>query len=195
MYLMDAMDLYDVLQFALVCREARERVASYMTRRFRLHNVIRPFVKEADVEDFRAMMQRYQVAISGSIAVQFFARMIFNFCDMDLYVETKYAPGVSKWLKDAGYELIMVGNTLLEEEHSHFDVSEELFAEMEMLSAGESNEEEVTLEPITATGYIGERAVLTYSHKTNRRKVQIIRCEGTPIQTILKFHSSKFVSV
>lgn len=183
---MDHLPIDDVQRLGSVSKHVRERVASYMTRRFQLARVLCPFMDETQVESFRALMERYQMVISGSITLQFLSRTVWTGTDLDLFVGMKEAPHIVKWLQQAGYVLTLIGNE--EATAVQLDFATRLLPEDE---SAELPDPQPTFEPAIVGGYIGTRMVYTFIHKDTRAKVQVVRCPGTPIQTILKFHSSK----
>lgn len=178
--MMDHMSIHEVVGFALVSREARERVASYLRRRFRLYEALKPFMAAENFESFRALMARCQMVISGSVALQFFSRIVWPESDMDLYVDERFASIVATWFNEEEYTLI-AGSLISLRRHRPADFRD-----------GEPNSG-LEFDPATFGGYAGVRTVMTYRYKVTGRIVQVVSCGGTPVQTIIKFHSSTSV--
>lgn len=168
----------EIMRFATVCHDARDKVQSYLTRHFKLSHVLQFWIPLALYAEFLLLMANTEMLISGSVALQFFARVLWNDCDLDLYIDVKYAQTVCQWLLTHNYLFIPSNHnpvplpTLLNNiPPPHLPPH-------------------LRFEPANTLSYINRNHVLDFQHAISGKKIQIVTSNGSPLQTILKFHSS-----
>ncbi|KIJ33308.1 hypothetical protein M422DRAFT_183470 [Sphaerobolus stellatus SS14] len=92
-----------IYQFSLISRAAYHATQEYWSYVYDVNRILRRFF--SDPIAFRSLQARTGTLISGSVAVQFFARTIWTDSDLDLYVPPESVTAVSKWLQKNSYSL------------------------------------------------------------------------------------------
>ncbi|KAI0344506.1 hypothetical protein BDW22DRAFT_1326633, partial [Trametopsis cervina] len=88
-------------------------IQAYIHRAFDIRRLLTPYF--SSVSAFRALQARTGLLISGSVAVQFFARIAYPESDLDLYVEHRWYPVVVDFLRADGYVFVPSERTSPEE--------------------------------------------------------------------------------
>lgn len=168
----------DVVRFGWLCKATQFKVQSYIFRHFQLSVLLGRFFNTFDLSSFRALMATTQLLIGGSIPLQFFVREIWYGSDMDLYVDLNFAHLVGEWLLGHGFSYKP-------------SKQQPLPPGLPIRSnANTSSSSQLVVQPSTITRYDDGKAVYNFVHRQTHRVVQLVACFGTPLQTILKFHSS-----
>ncbi|TRM55925.1 hypothetical protein BD626DRAFT_415175, partial [Schizophyllum amplum] len=97
------LDTDDLIRYALVCRDTYRTVTSYRARAFDIRRTLGPFFDDTEIIQLRRTLGTSGAVISGSVAVQFFERRLFDGCDLDLYVERHTVSHVFAFLGGCGY--------------------------------------------------------------------------------------------
>ena len=120
------------------------------------------------------------MVISGSTALQFFNRVIYDESDLDLYVEHRYRKSIAVWLQQIGYEYAPHAKSALKT------------LDQALSSAGpEGVQTDIKITEGWGDEFYDALLVLTFEKHRPYRKVQVITSILTPISKILRFHSSK----
>ncbi|TFK88767.1 hypothetical protein K466DRAFT_520274 [Polyporus arcularius HHB13444] len=170
-----------------VCRDVREATMDFATRAYNIDRKLRRYF--SDPLDFRALMSRTGLIISGSFALQFFDRSFYPESDLDLYVWSgESAPEVGRWLEMEGY-------TYKPSPTQRTTVD----AHMKALA----NSEDVEDEWDDVYGAIHalfsfEKVIRNIHGLEDTRKIQVIvpgQLHNSPLQTVLTFHSTCVMNV
>lgn len=102
-YVLQSLSTQDLLRFAQCSKETKSQVESFIHRRFKLYEILKPFIPEQALSSFRCMLFKTQAVVSGSVALQFFTRVLYKQSDLDVYVECKFLADVEAWFRDVGY--------------------------------------------------------------------------------------------
>ena len=94
----------EILLFSRTCRPFYNIVCSYIKRVFNIDRILSRFF--ADPVAFRALQARTGTLISGSSALQFFARTFYPESDLDLYIHSNWLPDVVEWMVQEGYVFV-----------------------------------------------------------------------------------------
>ncbi|KAF8346478.1 hypothetical protein F5887DRAFT_861275, partial [Amanita rubescens] len=87
----DLLPIQDLLVLERTSRRMKVLKEAYCRFTFSLQRVITPFLEtDSHIIDFAYMMERTNAVISGSTALQFFERTIYQNADLDLYFEVKH---------------------------------------------------------------------------------------------------------
>ncbi|RDB23172.1 hypothetical protein Hypma_009675 [Hypsizygus marmoreus] len=157
---------------ASTCNDANGRVKSYQTRGFSLDHLLAPFFTTQDVLKFRVIQSKTDAVISGSTAVQFFARTRYPMTDLDIYVPHQHAYTIGAWLQEIGYQYQRSTRTLD-------------FALAYLAASADQFPVEPDLYPQK-----GISAVFSFKNHGQRRGIHLISVEYSPLEAILQFHST-----
>lgn len=126
-----------------------------------------PFLeREGDIIELLSLMKKTNAVISGSTALQFFDRTIFQNADLDLYFEAKH---LDCWKA----QLIAFGYCLVPEEKKGSQTS--------------------VIEDIYGYPTFEEIATLqSFKHKDKNKVIQLMATKASPMRAILDFHSSEY---
>lgn len=133
-------------------------------------------------EEFRILQANTHTIISGSFALQFFTREFYPESDLDIYTPGYSRMQVGNWLLANGYEFVprrriglYIPRDFIQQETSFYEAA----TGMRYALIGQPYLETV-------------HGVFDFfkTVEGGRRKVQLIVVKGTPVETVLKFHSS-----
>lgn len=168
-----------ILCLARTCRAAHASMRDYFTRTFNINKHLTRFFD--DPLAFRSLQARTTTLISGSSALQFFDRTIYEDSDLDLYVPLLYRKDVGSWLLAQGYQYIP--NSV---QNPDFGAASD-----------ENNIDNLNRIYVGPDSRMrGVAAVFTF-HKSSpvmpdkKLQVQVIVAKRSPIAAILHFHSSE----
>lgn len=170
--ILDALPPAEIYRYSRTCKTAYVIAQSYIRRRFCIDNILGLYFSEKQIIEFRHLQFHTGMIISGSTALQFFNRLVYDDSDLDIYVDHRHRESVAIWLRDIGYifkPTKRFGTKTLEEA---------IFG----LSPFEDN---------TGLQYWGAMSLLNFEKESPQRKIQLITTDGTPITTVLNFHSSE----
>jgi len=122
--------------------------------------------------------------ISGSTALQFFDRTVYEDSDLDLFVEHASARPITLWLESIGYMFIPSKD------------ADYQTLEMALDKKPETNADDANsfFEPfVNMCGF--HPIVSLVFHRVNYPNIQVITSKGPPLEMVLDFHSSELVQV
>jgi hypothetical protein len=142
----------------------RNLTETYWNSRLNLAHVIGPyFDSHHDVQTIREMMKETGAIISGSTALQFFARETYGDSDLDIYVEDNNSNMSLSCLMNLGYNVLP-----------------NAIGTKDGLEPGDGYPGELEIEK-----------VITLVKQGNARFVQLVCTRREPVLAVLQFHSSK----
>ncbi|KDR77631.1 hypothetical protein GALMADRAFT_119757 [Galerina marginata CBS 339.88] len=182
----------DLLKYSRTSRTAHKGVTAYMRRTFRIQRLLSQFLSPAQIHYFRYWQCRNGMFISGSTALQFFNRQVYEGSDLDLYVEHRYCRDIAYWLRNIGYSYVP------RKTHQAKNLAEALEENMSYDNVTFAVPIQTT--PFfhsTSMGYFGRGVANVYNfHKEDPpRKVQLITSFHSPMEVILNFHSTCVMNV
>ncbi len=181
--ILDPLSPAELYKYAGTCRAAHNVVNSYIRRHFSLHKLLGRYFSDSEILEFRMLQFNTGMVISGSAALQFFNRIVYDESDLDLYVEHRYRKSIAVWLQHIGYEYAP---------HAKSTVKT---LDQALSSAGpESTQIDIKITEGLATEFYDALLVLTFEKHRPYRKVQVITSILTPISKVLRFHSSKLLN-
>ena len=147
-------------------------------------NGLERFFTPKEIIEFRKLQATTGTIISGSAAVQFFDRAIYENSDLDLYVQHQSARPIALWLQSIGYVFVPCKD------------SEFQSLEMGLEKSIKLNTEDIYGIPIDIDdepdkGYFDAVVVLDFK-KLNHPVIQLITSRGPPLEMVLDFHSSEW---
>lgn len=179
-----------LIRFSWTCRDARNAVRGFWQIAYDIDRHLKRFFR--DPREFRELQARTGTLISGSSALQFLDRTVYPGSDLDLYVEGRYALSIGEWLvNSAGYSY--------RPRPSQSKIP--LKALLDVLLATGPTDPRFRLgtffsdpfDDYSSVGGVG--AVFTFvkpaiSALSEELEVQLMATSLTPVETILRFHSS-----
>ncbi|KAI0083368.1 hypothetical protein BDY19DRAFT_910652 [Irpex rosettiformis] len=93
-----------ILRLARTCKAAHAAMRDYFPRAFNINKHLSHFFD--DPLAFRSLQAQTNTLISGSSALQFFDRSIYQGSDLNLYVSFLYRKEIGRWLVADGYEYV-----------------------------------------------------------------------------------------
>jgi hypothetical protein len=159
----DHLDVNDIMRLSRTSRRLHELSECYWDSNICLSRILRRYVStDREVKEFRDMMHNTGAIISGSSALQIFARVHYDESDLDLYVEETKAYSVSLCLSGLGYSRL-----------------ESNIATKDSLDPGDGYPGKTEIERVE-----------TFRRHESERIVQLINTVREPIFAVLQFHSS-----
>ena len=155
------------------CRALRISITDYFSRGFNITTRLAHYFP--DPQTFHHLQASTGTIISGSTALQFFDRTYYHDSDLDLYVPLVWRARVGHYLLDQGYTFAPNPR-----QKSHFDDAVQ--------------EERVLSNKAFYGNFKGIASVFNFKKCTSRNetlKVQVIVAARSPMEIILRFHSSK----
>jgi hypothetical protein len=119
-------------------------------------------VTEDNVREFVKMMKETHAVISGSTALQFFDRTIYQRADLDLYLDSRYLGVWKSKVFGFGYKLV----PRVERKETPSDSGYPCFEEIDTLDS--------------------------FKHEGTNKVIQLMATKASPVRAILDFHSSEF---
>lgn len=92
----------ELLRLLQTCRGLCLLVKAYWPLAFSLSHILCPFIGPGLVQSFRAMLKALGGVISGSAALQFLNRLVYETANMDIYVPSQNYAVMEWWLLDQG---------------------------------------------------------------------------------------------
>ncbi|KZT22872.1 hypothetical protein NEOLEDRAFT_1070661 [Neolentinus lepideus HHB14362 ss-1] len=161
-----------ICNLAKTCHHYRKAITAQVPELWNINKHLRRWF--LDPIAFRNLQARTATLISGSSALQFLDRTVYDDSDLDIYVFSEHLREVCQWIMSQGY----VYAPKHQQNHS-FQVA-------------------VTQDPTTVKLLYrmrGVRNIIDLQHPVNGQKVQVIAAEKTPIEIILHFHSTCVMNV
>ncbi|KAL0567649.1 hypothetical protein V5O48_014349 [Marasmius crinis-equi] len=175
------LDPPDLLSYSQICRDAYMQVQSYWARALDIYRLLSPFFTRGEAQQFRIIQALTGTLISGSSALQFLSRTSYPGSDLDTYVEHRYCKPVALYLQSIGYEF-----QPLSHQPAELDAA---------IALGSAN---------VNANYIGQRNPTdeskggfggVYNMTRGPQKIQLITAKESPLDIILRFHSTVVMNV
>lgn len=182
--ILDAVSPVDILYFSLTCRLARQIAVRYRSFVFNINRRLRRFFRNPLA--FRSLQAQTKTLISGSFALQFFDRSHYVKSDLDLYTHPGFSRSVGEWLINEGYGF-SAGPT----QDVSFDVAEKSNWRGTRAPYGAQESSEWS-----EYQWNGVWEVYSFQKTEDGKSVnvQIIASSISPLETILNFHSSEWLT-
>ena len=175
-----------LIRISWTCRTLNYVIREYFTQTFDINEHLRRFVD--DPIAFRSLQARTGALISGSNALQFFAQILYEESDLDIYVKSSEVLQVGQWLTGAdGYRFVPAH--VLHEDPNLNHVPEIAFTQ-DVVDATELEEGYGPSQPNVVYTFYKHVTSPSESGNIERRKVQIVSSENNPMELVLKFYSS-----
>jgi hypothetical protein len=160
-----------------------------MKRAFNIQNVMGRFFSEAEMSHFRSLQSCTGMLISGSTALQFFERTFYPESDLDLYVEHRYCRMIALWLVSIGYSYQPRPGHPDHDQLEPQNLEEALGPTPPELNGTSAS---IRFLPSSIVDYSDSGVIKVYNfHKSDSDcKIQLITSRHSPMELILKFHSS-----
>ncbi|KAL0575574.1 hypothetical protein V5O48_006390 [Marasmius crinis-equi] len=180
------LDPQDIIHYSQSCKAAYQQVQSYWRRALDIYRFLSPFFSREETRQFRILQALTGTLISGSSALQFLNRTpLYPGSDLDIYVEHRYCKPIALYLQDIGYEYkpqefqpptleaaIRMGSNNMDDD----DVGGGQYATWNDDSA--------------ERGFAG-----VYNMIRGEQKIQLITAKRSPMDIILRFHSTVVMNV
>ncbi|KJA14209.1 hypothetical protein HYPSUDRAFT_220598 [Hypholoma sublateritium FD-334 SS-4] len=188
--LLDYLHPSEFLKYSRVCKHTHAVVKSYMKRAFDIDKLLARFFSPAEILRFRELQCSTGMIISGSIALQFFERVVYPDSDLNLYIEYRFSRQVADWLVKSGYNYAprpepdtpqSLEDAFLCNPHSREDFPERT----SFLKNSFSRTEDYVL-PLT---------IFNFEKRHPHRKIQLVTSLMSPLQRVLGFHSTCVMNI
>lgn len=177
----------EILLLARTCRIAHDVVQNYIPFAFNIDRILSRYF--TDPLAFRALQARTGTLISGSSALQFFARTVYPKSDLDLYISPNQLLTVVQWLVEQGYTFIP--RIVQPASWKKAVKKARRIASTTNLHAEVLGEEFYTHPSICAVLTLVKPSSSDPLQEGSQRKIQCVVGRGNPMRVILAFHSSK----
>lgn len=180
----DSLSPPDLFRYSRTSKTANQVVSSYIKRAFNVENVLGRFFTDPQISHFRSLQSQTGMLISGSTALQFFERTFYPESDLDLYVEHRYCRVIALWLVAIGYSY--------EARAGHPDELEEALGPTPV-----GNGPSMRFLSSAIVDYSDSGVIKVYNfHKSDTGcKIQLITSRHSPLELILKFHSTTVMNL
>lgn len=150
-------------------------VDDYLRSCWKLERVYSNFFSPSEISSFREMQSVTGAVVSGSTALEFFAREIYGACELQVYSVQEYTPQVFAWL-------IRIGYTFRSKGGQHPDVVEEFRRR--------------NLRDFSPTVKYSARVVSgVYSFTRGTVRIEVVSVFNTVVDAILRCHTSEYLSL
>lgn len=178
--ILDPLSPAELYKYARTCKASRNVVNAYIRRQFQVHKLLARYFSDPEIPEFRLLQFNTGMVISGSAALQFFNRTVYEESDLDLYVEHRYRKSIAIWLRQIGYKYTPHAKSTL----ATLDDA--------LLSEGpEGAQTGIKITDGWDKEFYEAILVLTFEKHRPYRKVQVITSILHPISKVLRFHSSE----
>ncbi|KJA20915.1 hypothetical protein HYPSUDRAFT_42508 [Hypholoma sublateritium FD-334 SS-4] len=182
--ILDHLSPAELYKYARTCSAVHQTVAAYIRRKFQLGALLGRYFSTAEILEFRCLQFNTGMLISGSTALQFFNRTVYEDADLDLYVEHRLRKPIAIWLAHIGYKYAPHHKPEFPTLDGALSVTDS-----ELGNTGvnvSSNERPEYREAVM---------VLTFEKHAPYRKVQVITSRSNPISNVLRFHSTCVMNI
>ena len=173
----DACTARSLVRLLQTCHTLRLSVQDYIPRRFNITKLLSRYFHHP--ETFRHLQAATGTIISGSSVLQFFDRSYYAKSDLDLYVPLAWRAKVGQYLLKEGYSFVATRT------------QSSLFADA-------VDQKRVITNNGLYGNFKGIAAVFTFKKRSGHDKqlqVQVIVAVRSPMEVVLKFHSSTLCSL
>ena len=169
--LLDYCSAKSLVSLRRTCTAVKTHVDAYIAQKFNVDRILTRYFTNPNA--FRYLQGWTGTLISGSSALQFFDRSFYPLSDLDLYVSKGWGPEVGHFLLQEGYSFVPG-----QKQHPTFDSA--------------LTEPRVQNNAALYGNFKGISGVFTFENtgRGGTRKVQVMLAVRTPIEVILRFHSS-----
>jgi hypothetical protein len=185
-----------MFQYGSVSKATHILTKSYVRRTFDIDRHLSRFF--VDAEGFRVVQAKTGTLISGSNALQFFARTCYTEADMDLYVPRGRETHVGKFLLGEGYKFVATKAqkkdfSTQDAQVYKQDTRPEEIPTVEIRQDGDADDDEADYRPLMHSwGVFLIYTFVKFLDNGQERKVQLLIAHRSPIGCVLKFHSSAY---
>ena len=175
----------NIIRYSQTCRDAKDAADKYLKRTFDIDKKLCSFFQHPT--GFRALQRRTGMLISGSFALQFFDRTTYPNSDLDLYVDARFAAEVVDWLLEEEYTF--------QSNRRHPTLEDALLSITKGVGEPLSDTAILSHQQGDAYGPPGVITVITFNKIDSDSSVKIVQVMAalrTPIEVILRFHSSAY---
>jgi hypothetical protein len=162
-------------RFSRTCRGSYDAVNSFNRCAFNINQHLSRFID--DPIGFRSMQAQTGTLISGSNALQFLDRTLYENSDLDLYVHDLYRYEVGAFLQEHGY--VFMPN---ERQDARFGGPEYLRYGTTNLYKRNTEANDYNMQGVAAVFNFWKEGSSTH-------KIQLITATHSPLEIILNFHS------
>ncbi|KAI0083370.1 hypothetical protein BDY19DRAFT_910654 [Irpex rosettiformis] len=176
-----------ILRLARTCKAAHAAMRDYFSRAFDINNHLSRFFD--DPLAFRSLQAQTNTLISGSFALQFFDRSVYQGSDLNLYVPSLHHKEIGRWLVAHGYEYVPGHDEDVDDDNEDPD-----------------SEEDSDENRLHYLDWVRERLIQGFSKEFSFQKrpssktdetfhVRLTVVTSCPMEVILGFHSTAVLNV
>ncbi|KAF9256090.1 hypothetical protein L218DRAFT_839995, partial [Marasmius fiardii PR-910] len=174
-------------------RETHATVKHFYLSAFRVEKVLRPFFTDEEVSRFRQLQVAYKFLVSGSTALAFFTREVYDEADLDVYISPSTIMVLMLLLQSMGYTFVPIRNTRRSQASELEDAVEGMLVRMRegmITHALWQNDEDTN-----ATEYsFAKELVDVFNFERDGRKIQVLAAVS-PLAVVLSFHSTVVMNI
>lgn len=170
------LSLRDLRIYSVTCKDAHFAVEQFIKKEYNIDTYLSRFLLQKDIYSFREVQRMTNTLISGSLALQFFARLNFPSSDMDLYTTSKEAQFMCRSLELFG----CVAKAKDGSNTSSVVLLDELWKAQ-------------FLNPSNPSSQYGPRGIMTVINfaSPTGRLIQVIVTTVPPVEVVMGCHSSE----
>jgi hypothetical protein len=102
-YILSCLSPKELFNYRATCQYTNKIFKKYMICAFNVETHLATFFTPDEIPVFRMLQAHDGIIISGSFALQFFARIHYPSSDLDLYVEYRHGFNLCTWLVSQGF--------------------------------------------------------------------------------------------
>ncbi|KAF7426048.1 hypothetical protein PC9H_008413 [Pleurotus ostreatus] len=179
-HVLQFLSLRELRIYGTTCKDIHLAVEEFVKKEYDIDTYLTRFLLKKDIYTFCEVQRMTKTIISGSIALQFFARLNFPSCDMDLYTPSKEASFMCRCLE-------LFGCVAKAKDGSETTAVALLDASWRLMLET----------PVNGNSLYGPRGILTvvnFSTPTGRL-IQVIVTIIPPVEVLMGYHSSEVFSL
>ncbi|KAG7087002.1 hypothetical protein E1B28_012981 [Marasmius oreades] len=184
----------DIVNYGTLNKETHAIVNDFQRAAFKVENVLRPFFSVDEIRRFRQVQYAYKFLISGSTALSFFTREVYDNADLDVYITPKSLMVLILLLESMGYAFCPIINPSRTQAGQVENAVEELLVR---IREGTQRERQVIgrgTEDWSLEYSFAKELVDVFNFERNGRRIQVIAALS-PLAVVLTFHSTVVMNI
>jgi hypothetical protein len=164
----------ELFNYRAACRYTNKIYRQYTACAFSVEASLATFFTDNEILVFRMLQAQHGIVISGSFALQFFARVHYTSSDLDLYVEYRHGFQLCAWLVSEGF--ICISSSDFAKQYITGQTSNTKLSSNTGLHRYDS--------------YVSSKIFTALTFTRGGKEVQVMTTKGCAMDVILNYHIS-----
>ncbi|KAF9257285.1 hypothetical protein L218DRAFT_991090 [Marasmius fiardii PR-910] len=180
----------DLMNYALINKKAHTVVKDLQLAAFRVERILSPFFSPDEIVRFRQVQLAYKFLISGTTALSFFTREIFENADLNIYIWPNYVIILALLLQSMGYTFIPINRGRKKQSSEVQDAVEDMLFDLHSEDGSHEIWDGSNDEPYVSQTNLVE----VFNFDRNEKKIQLI-AGFSPLTAVLQLHSTADMNI